>query len=75
MSGGENKTIAIEPAGFIGIVVENGTKEGGPDFGATERETQMTGTAGVNGVEGETARFIGRPAKRLSVDFHKRGES
>jgi hypothetical protein len=52
MAGGENKTIPIDPVGIIGVDAKRVPEENSPDLGGAQRETQMTGTACVNGVDG-----------------------
>ena len=57
MPGTEDEAVAIEPARFLGIVAKGMSEEDGTDVGAAEREAEVAGGAGVNGIHGEAAGF------------------
>jgi hypothetical protein len=41
------------------------------DFRAAEREPEMAGLAGVNGIHGEAARFVGGAGEGIEVEVHR----
>jgi hypothetical protein len=52
----KDEAVAVEPAWGGGVVSQSTVAvKGGTDFSATERETEVAGTAGVNRVDGEAA--------------------
>ena len=70
MAGGEDESVAIEPARVVGILLEGVSIKDCADFRATEREAEMAGIAGMDGIHGETASFGGGAGERVGVDFH-----
>ena len=60
MTTGENKAVAVEPARRGGVVTEAAVAvEGGTDFGTTEWQAKVAGTAGVHGINREAAGLRG----------------
>ena len=54
----EDEAVAVEPARFVRIVLEGVAVKHGADFRAAERQAEVAGVGGVNGVHAETARLI-----------------
>lgn len=63
----KEKAVAIQPAWGARLIAENLAKKHGADFCAAERETQVTGGAGVNGIHGESTGLIGGGGKNGSI--------
>jgi hypothetical protein len=63
----EEKTVAIQPAWSAGLIAENLAEKHGTDFCTAERETQVTGGAGVNGIHGKSTGLIGGGGKNSSI--------
>ncbi len=57
MTRGEDKPIAIQPAGFRRIVTQGVSKKDRAYLSATQRKPEMSGGTGVNGIHGEAAGF------------------
>jgi hypothetical protein len=47
-------------------------KEDRADFGGAKRQAEMAGRTGVHGVDGETARLIGRFGEEMSLQRHEK---
>jgi len=70
MAGGENEAVPVEPAGLRRIEGQTIAKQIGPDLGGTEGEPEVTGTARVHCVNGETAGLGCGCGENVVVDGH-----
>ena len=70
MPGGKNEPVAIEPFRVAGIVMKQVAEERCADFGASEREPEVAGGRLMDGVHGETTRFIGGASENLEFRHH-----
>ena len=52
---GKDEAVAVEPAGGVRVEIHAFAEKDGTDFGAAERQAEVAGIAGVDGVHGETA--------------------
>ena len=59
MAGGKHEAVAIEPFGRIRIVAQRLAEQDGPDFRAAERQSEVTGGTGVDGIDGQPTGFVG----------------
>ena len=57
VAGGENKAVAVEPARLGRIVTQGRAEKHRADFRASQGQTQVTGLAGGNGVNGQAPRI------------------
>ena len=67
VTGGEDEAVAVEPARGVGVELHALAEEDGTDFGAAERESEVAGVTGMDGVHGEAAGFVGGVGKCLVV--------
>jgi hypothetical protein len=72
MTGGEDKAVAIQPAGVFGVVGERIAKKDGADVRAAERQTEVSRGACMNGVDGEPARLVGGFGKEGCIKGHEK---
>jgi hypothetical protein len=70
VAGGEDKTVAIQPAGGIGVVDKGVAIENGADLGAAKRKAEMAGIALMDGVHGEAAGLVGSESEDIGLEFH-----
>ncbi len=73
VSGGENETVPIEPAGLLRIVRERVPEQHGADIGGAERETEMTGGTRGHRVDRETAGLGCRLGEKVGFERHENG--
>ena len=57
MAGGEDEAVAVEPLRRVRVLAETAAVEDGADFRAAERQAEVAGVAGMDGVHGEAARL------------------
>ena len=62
--------VAVDPARFVGIVFERVAVEDRAHLGAAEREAEVAGLRGVDGVHGEAAGLVGGVGKDFEIQTH-----
>ncbi len=67
----QDKSVTVQPARVLGIVLQRLPEKNGPNFRATQRQTEMPRRAGVNGIHGEAASFGGGAGKGGQIEIHK----
>ena len=70
VAGGEDEAVTVEPARALGVVDEGVAEKDGADLGGAERETEVTGGAGVDGVDGEAAGLVGGLGQEVGLQGH-----
>jgi hypothetical protein len=55
MSRREDETVSVDPAGVMRAVLEGVPVEDGANFGRAEREAEVAGFAGSDGINGQAA--------------------
>ena len=75
MPGAEDETIAIEPARFLWVVAQRVAEKHRADLRAAERQAEVPGGTFVDGVHGETARFVGGARECIEIEVHRRKEA
>jgi hypothetical protein len=70
MARGEDKAIAIQPAGFRRVVYEGVPEKNGPDLSAPKGETKVARRTGVDGIHGQTTGFSGGALQSFSRKIH-----
>ena len=71
VTGGQNKTIPIDPLGIRRIDLEILSKQDGTDFGCAEGKPEVPRTACVNGIDGQASGLVSRLLKNFLV-LHSR---
>ena len=69
MTAREDESIPIEPLGLIRVVLHGMSVENCSHFCRTEWQSEVTGTAGMNGIDGETAGFVGCLRKNRLIEL------
>ena len=67
VAGGENEAVAVEPLRGIRVVAHGLAEQHGTDFGAAERQAEVAGVTGVDGIHGEATGFIGGLSERIRI--------
>ena len=70
MTGGEDKTVAIEPARSIGIVRQNVTVKNSANLSAAKRKSEVAGGTLMDGVHGEATGLVSGESENFSLEFH-----
>ena len=70
MASGEKKAVAIQPTRGGGSEAHGFAEKDGADFRAAERQTEVAGGTGVDGIHGESTGLIGGGRKNIGI--HKR---
>ena len=71
MARAQDEAVAVEPLRFRWVKLERVAEEDGPDFGAAERQTEVAGIAGMDGVHGEAAGFVRSAGEGIEIQSHK----
>ena len=67
VAGGEDETVAVQPFRRVRAVAHRFAEEHGTDFGAAERQAEVAGIAGVDGIHGEATGFVGGLGKQGGI--------
>jgi hypothetical protein len=70
MTSGQHEAIAIDPARAIRIVLQGMPIEDGTDLRRAERQAEMAGLAGVDGVHREASGLIGGLGEERGLQDH-----
>ncbi|MEY4006896.1 MAG: hypothetical protein RLZZ221_2992 [Verrucomicrobiota bacterium] len=70
MSGGEDKTVAVDPLRTFRVVHQGVAEKHGADLRCAERKAEVAGGAGVDRIDRETASLVGGFAEKESLQRH-----
>jgi hypothetical protein len=59
VAGRQDKAVAIDPPRLVRILDESVAEKHRPDFSATQGKAEVAAHGLVDGIDGETARFVG----------------
>ena len=67
MACGEDETVAVEPTRRVRIVTQGFSEQHRADLGTAQRQAQVAGVAGMDGIHGEATGFIGGLSKQCRI--------
>ena len=71
VTGGQDEPVAVDPARALGIEGKGVPEEHRAYLGAAERQAEVPGVAGMDGVDRQPARLVGRLFKDLGREGHR----